>query len=49
MEDAKELDSSPTDRVVSREELYELVWAETMLKVAAQLGVSSTTWHESAQ
>jgi hypothetical protein len=35
-------ESSPSNRVISREELYQLVWAEPMLQVAAQFGVSSS-------
>jgi hypothetical protein len=42
MDDPKDPDSSPAAGVISREELYKLVWAEPMLKVAKQFGVSSS-------
>jgi hypothetical protein len=42
MEEPKSLDSAAAGGIVSREELYKLVWAEPMLKVAAQFGVSSS-------
>jgi len=35
-------DPSQVDSTVTREALYELVWAEPMLKVAARFGVSSS-------
>src|SRR6202051_1401779 len=42
MEDENKVDSVVAGGLVSREELFEMVWAEPMLKVAAQFGVSSS-------
>ncbi len=42
MDGPKDPDSVAAGGVVSREELYILVWAEPMLKVAKQFGVSSS-------
>lgn len=42
MDNENKVDSVGPGRVVTREELFALVWAEPMLKVAKQFGVSSS-------